>query len=180
MIIIIGLPGSGKSFFAHKFSKIFKAPHIDYAFYRHRATNQTAAGEIITDTTEKILLTKQTLLIEGTGHNKKTRSDLAQIARKHSYKLLYVWVQTDTATAAQRAIKSKESPTTRYQFDQAAKNFQAPEKATNYVVISGKHTYQTQAKSVLKKLVAERQPLVPEVTVEDPRRKAFFRNRIMG
>ncbi len=179
LLVVIGLPGAGKSFFAKKFSKMFGAPHVDHTFYRSLTTGLSASDAIINDTIEKLMLTQQTIVIEGPGHEKRSRKELGLLAHKKGYKVLYIWVQVDPATASARAVNRTKIGVSRQEFDNRLKKFHPPEKNESYLVISGKHTYQTQARTVLKKIVTER-PLASQAPLEDEARKAFLRSRLMG
>jgi hypothetical protein len=88
-----------------------------------------------------------------------------QLAKKSNYDAQIVWVQTDPATSRTRALKrnpekrvdDKYSPSLSEQtFEALARRFTEPTRE-NHVVISGKHTYSTQAKMVLRKMVAARE-----------------------
>ncbi len=179
LIVVVGLPGSGKSFFASKFSKIFNAPHVDYAFYRNLIPSKNACSVVVNDTLEKLLQTGQTILIEGLGNTREGRKELRGLARKNNYKPLFVWVQTDPVVAEKRATKRKNGISTR-EFEQRVKKFQQLEKIEPYLVISGKHTHQTQARTVLKKLASEKSPTSLETSPIKTIRRTFLRNRSIG
>ncbi len=176
LIVVIGLPGSGKSFFASKFSNMFNAPYIDYAFYRDLASSTKACSAIVNDVLEKLLQTKQTIIIEGPGSTLEGRRELRRLARKNNYELLFVWVQTDRAVAEKRAVKRKNGISPR-EFEQRVKRFHPLEKNESYLVISGKHTHQTQARTVLKKLATEKSPASPQIPTIKTIRRTFLRSR---
>lgn len=179
LLVVIGLPGAGKSFFAKKFSKMFGAPHVDHTFYRTYIASSSASDAIMDDTIEKLMLTRQTIVIEGPGHERHSRKELGQLAHKKGYQILYIWVQVDPVTASGRAVNRTKSGISKQEFDNRLKKFHPPETNEPYLVISGKHTYQTQARTVLKKIVTER-PLASQAPLEDEERKAFLRSRLMG
>jgi hypothetical protein len=89
---------------------------------------------------------------------------LAQFANNADYDTLTIWVQTDEPTAKKRAThRNAKRPgdelntsLTTDQFAAYAKRIQTPQPRENYVVVSGKHTYATQARMVLRKLAAPR------------------------
>lgn len=172
MMLVVGMPGAGKSFFAKRFSETFGAPVV--GFDRIRAelfaepqfspdendlVNRLAAYQI-----EELLKTKRTFMIDGGCNAKTDRLRLGQIAKKAGYTPLVVWVQTHESTAKNRATKRSSrraddqynASLTPEQFEAFKRKFTSP-VTENYVVISGMHTYGTQAKAVLRKLVAGRE-----------------------
>jgi predicted kinase len=161
-IVVVGIPGAGKSFFATQFSDMFNAPYLDYSKFTKIISDQQAAADITSYVFGQLLKSRQTIILEGTGSKIDDRKDLSVIAKKHGYEVLYVWVQTDPQTAEQRAVTSKTATMSQNEFSDKARQFEMFQKGESYVVVSGRHTYATQAKVVLKKLVIERpgQPIV--------------------
>lgn len=157
-IMMVGLPGSGKSFFAEKFSETFQAPYIDSLAIEERAANRQAAGELIALTLAEIAKTNQTFVFEGNSDARARRTEFAQWARKRGYQPLFIWVQVDQATSLKRTLKSKTLD--KGQFETAVKGFSAPHPDEKPVVISGKHTFASQLKVVLSYLGNENRPHV--------------------
>lgn len=151
---MVGIPGSGKSFFADKFSETFNAPFVSYH----------ALAAIAGDTAEPVgdyMLTElmkshQSLLVEGHSDTRRERQELSKLARQHGYEPLYIWVQIDTETAQNRATRPGKAKTNRImstsEHQQLVKRFAPLTPSEKAVVISGKHTYASQAKVVLRKL----------------------------
>ncbi|MFZ1361208.1 MAG: AAA family ATPase [Candidatus Saccharimonadales bacterium] len=155
LIVIVGVPGSGKTFFASQFSHTFNAPYLCTSDLLQFSNDERVLNGLWDFMLDKILQTKQTLLIEGTGAAISERRQLSERARNYGYQPLFVWVQTEPATAKQRATHG----TTRlsvHEFNEHASQFQPLQASEPYMVISGKHTYASQAKNVLKKLVEPR------------------------
>lgn len=156
VIIVVGLPGAGKSFFATKFSEMFNAPYLDTGKYREAIGDEQAARSLAGDAFMQLLKTRQTLLVEGVANRLAERKDITRVAHKNGYDVLFVWVQTDPQSAEQRAVHSKEATLTSEQFEAQKKQFEPLTPSEKHVVISGKHTYASQAKMVLRKLVTDR------------------------
>ena len=99
-------------------------------------------------------MTKQTVILDGSTDQRTNRMRINRLAREYGYKVLFVWVQTDPATAKHRWIKTyggnDES------FERRLKQFSAPHSSESYVVISGRHTLSSQARTVLKQIGASR------------------------
>jgi predicted kinase len=161
LLVIVGIPGSGKTFFASQFADTFNAPFIHYDAIQ--ATGEPPLSEADTAAIAGVLFnelvkTKQTIIIEGPGETRTERAALAKEAHKHGYEPLFVWVQTEPATANIRAVQGVRGGTntriTQDAFEASVKRFTALSSVEKPVVISGKHTYASQAKMVLKRLVA--------------------------
>lgn len=157
LIVVVGIPGSGKSFFADKFAATFHAPlvsHEKIAVYLGQDAPET--DPIARDQLDELLKTKQSVIVDGIADNRTVRSELARAAKTAGYETLTVWVQTDLATARNRASRKSSDTFSRIlkgdAYDHAARQFTPPTAIEKPVVISGKHTYATQAKVVLKKL----------------------------
>jgi predicted kinase len=157
MIIMVGVPGSGKSFFAEKFASTFSAPYVCREKIVARLGQDTKEIELVAqDQLEELLKTQASVIVDGLADTRATRGELASKARRAGYDTLLIWVQTDTATAKGRSAKRTGEGTHRIltteEYDQTAKRFVPPATVEKPVVISGKHTYATQAKVILKKL----------------------------
>lgn len=174
IVVAIGPPGSGKSFFARRFAEMFNAPLISFDEIRSELFNEILYSEdeniIVARMAglqlRELLRTKKTVVIDG-GHNAKiSRQELAKVVRPLGYKVLNVWVQTDERTARNRSIKRKKAqPEDSYnraldetEFVSQSKKFTPPSKYEEFVVISGRHTYPTQARIVLKRMASVHAP----------------------
>jgi len=155
VIIMVGIPGAGKTTFAENFAKTFKAPYIN----PRSISDLTGIDEVATEKVTKLLFdqllkTNRTLIYEGSTYAKAQRTALEQMVRKAGYRSLLVWVQTDPIESKRRATKKQLDGRhlSAAQFDVAMSQFQNPLPAEKPVVISGKHTYATQVRAVLKRL----------------------------
>lgn len=148
--MMVGLPGSGKTFFATQFAKTFNAPFIDSLVIEQYTKDALSAGEVITVVMNEIAKTKQTFLFEGNADTRARRTEFARWARSKGYQPLFIWAQVDAVTSRDRTAKAKTM--TQEEYEQAIKSFSAPHESEKPVVISGKHTYATQAKVVLHHL----------------------------
>ncbi|HEX7483922.1 MAG TPA: AAA family ATPase [Candidatus Saccharimonadales bacterium] len=179
VIVMVGVPGSGKSFFAEKFSETFNAPYACLEKITPFAKSATAANHIFEQQVSELLKTRQSIIVEGIAAGRIARDTFVRKAKAAHYEILFVWVQTDPATAKSRALrKAKDSDMTLTsdQYDKIVRQFNAPTAIEKSLVISGKHTYATQAKVVLKRLSAPRAEIsthsaAPVRTEEQPRRR---------
>ncbi|MCL2451817.1 ATP-binding protein [Candidatus Saccharibacteria bacterium] len=175
IIVVIGLPGSGKSFFATQFAETFDAALVSedkirwmlFAHHTYDDNEKTIVKQVSDMMMAELLKTKKTIILDGGYNDRPARTTLATSAKKAGYKILTVVVQTDAPTAERRSTKrDARKAGDRYkqsldatEFARQAKEYQAPtrfDKAT--VVISGKHTYSTQARTVLKKILETQEP----------------------
>lgn len=179
LIIMVGIPGSGKSFFAEHFASTFSAPYLDFEkigteiFGEQTRDNeqQTAVGRAASYLLAELLKTNQTIVYEGPTDAASARLEIARLARAKGYQPLFVWVQTESAASKARVGKASRGHMTidSDQFDAKVRRFTPPSAAEKAVVISGKHTYPSQLKIVLKRLAeghpkAELQPIVRDDT----------------
>lgn len=164
-IVMVGIPGSGKSFFAEKFAETFGAPYVEAALYRHLAKDEESAEKLIEHAINQLITSKQSIVLEIDTDARNVRTELAKKLKNLGYQHLFVWVQTDKNTAANRCKKSFGMDS--YEHDEKVRRFSPPHESEKALVISGKHTYATQARMVLKRLSAPRteaasRKIVPE------------------
>lgn len=165
MIIMVGIPGSGKSFFAENFAESFKAPIISSEVIRNKlfiapdySTDEDliilSVSDILVD---QILKTSQTVVYRGNTETKAERTELYKKCKGAGYQPLLVWVQTDEITAKKRFIsKITDKNLALSLFDQKMKRFSKPINIEKPVVVSGKHTYASQLKIILAHLTTTR------------------------
>jgi predicted kinase len=168
LIIMVGIPGSGKTFFAEHFASTFSAPYVSaqqIASLSGGNSTDESSSRLTKHLLEQLFKTGQTIIYEGASDTRSHRLELAKAARTHGYNPLLVWVQTESISAKQRATKAQKgtSALSSDQFDAALKRFTPPNVSEKAIVISGKHTYASQLKIVLKRLAEGRSAeAVPE------------------
>ena len=173
VLIMIGAPGSGKSFFARQFAETFNAPIVSYDHIRstlfdkpeYNGEQEGYVYNLAYQQLSELLKTEKTIIVDG-GHNVRTdRTALIKRAHQAGYDTLTVWVQTDEATSRVRATRRSNrrqgdtynASLNDQQFARLTREVTVPAAHEPFIVISGKHTYASQAKVVLKKLVQPRQ-----------------------
>lgn len=174
VIIMVGIPGAGKTAFAEHFAKMFHAPFINTRGLAalmeiDTQTSQKAAEHFLTES----LKTNRTLIYEGPTHTKAHRSAIAKQVGDAGYKPLIVWVQTESTEALRRSTRRTKQGRAmdEAEFTDALKKFTPPAAAEKPVVISGKHTYTTQLKVVLRHLASQSRP-DPSPEQEPPRQRS--------
>lgn len=160
-IVVIGIQGSGKTFFAEKFADTFNAPYVEEAMYNAMARDADSAKLLTEKVLAETLKTGRSIVIETVLSTKNDRLELVKRLKKAGYAALFVWVQTDIDTAMVRSKRSSGISPNEYK--QQAKLFGTPEEYEQALVISGKHTFATQVKAVLRRLTAPRIELRPPI-----------------
>ncbi len=172
---MVGIPGSGKTQFAKQFSEMFNAPLIEASSIAPHARSNAATTSLVRTFIAEMLKTKQSIVVDAGGSSRKDRMEFNKLLRDNGYEPLFVWVQTDADTAQARATKAGKMPNEA--FDQALATFSAPHPSEKPLVISGKHTYATQARTVLKRLSGGSRP---ERQTEPPQQPAIALQRRPG
>lgn len=149
---MVGVPGAGKSQFAAEFAKMFHAPRLDIGLLESVSQDEPALYAMSLELLREVMKTRQTIVFEGATDKRTRRMELAKLARQAGYKILFVWVQTDIATAQLRWTKTTGGSEADY--EAKVRQFSAPHPSEPCVVISGRHTYTTQARTLLRRLVA--------------------------
>jgi len=161
---MVGIPGSGKSFFAEKFAETFGAPYVGWEPIATLGVEKATAERIAWLQMQQLAKTGTSLVLELDTKTRASRTDLSKELKAAGYTPLYVWVQTDTDTARYRSAKKKGCPV---DFEAESARFSPPHALEKPIVISGKHTYASQARAVLKRLSAPRAaaPTLPKPPV---------------
>lgn len=188
LILTMGSPGSGKTFFTRQFSDQFNLISISedrlrFELFEKPLFNkdeQEIIGRILDYTLEQAMRTKSTIVCDGDFSYATARKRLAELAHKNGYRVLTVWMQTDMQTSHARATKrDRRNPDSRYSFSLTDRQFQQiiarlrkPTEKEDFVVISGKHTFKGQSLTVLRKiteLYARKLHTTPQVMPTTPR-----------
>lgn len=147
MLLVFGAPASGKTTFAEKFAKKFGLASYDLKTLMEQDAFSYEAVMILMD---QILKTGQTILVEGAIDTEKERMEMRNLAREHGYEPALIWVQTDVATIRQRlksryrsVAKAKEA------YERAISEMEAPMENEHPIILSGKHTFETQTRHVI-------------------------------
>jgi predicted kinase len=170
-IIVIGIQGSGKTFFAEKFANTFNAPFIEQAMFDDASSSEANAKALMTSMLKEMLKTGRSIVVELALSTKSERADISKQLKQAGYAPLYVWVQVDTETAMARSHRASGINADEYQG--RMRRFTPPHQSEHALVISGKHTFATQAKAVLRKISG------PRNTSEPPHRSQPQRGQII-
>lgn len=150
-ILVFGAPSSGKTTFAENFSKRFNMPHYDVATMaeKYGLNRQTILLFI-----EQLTKTRSNFIIEGGLDTEIDREEMRTILREAGYNPSLVWIQTDVATLKVRLrTKLKSENKAKQEYDSRIRAMEAPSESEQVIVLSGKHTFETQLKHVLHQLI---------------------------
>lgn len=168
LILMYGLPGSGKTHFARQFCEVFQAAHLEHdrirfeLFDQPRYTKQenSALTRIMEYMTNEFLTAGISVIYDLNAMRVSQRRSLRELARQKNAATLLIWFQIDADTSFIRnERRDRRKNDDRYAvgysveaFKQVAAYMQHPEPTEDFVVVSGKHTYSAQQSAVFKKL----------------------------
>jgi predicted kinase len=198
VIVVVGVPGVGKSFFARRFAETFSAPLVSedkirytlFSNHTYSKNENVMVDQVARLIIDELLVNGKTFILDGGYNTRASRDNIAHLASQYGFRTLIVWVQTDEPTARRRAQNRSlkvagdqyKQSLTADEWDSLSRAFTSPDienKEKNTVVISGKHTYAAQAKNVLKRIVESRADLLKSdmpVTREDHIGRTIFPN----
>jgi predicted kinase len=160
VIIMVGIPGAGKTHFAEHFASMFGAPYLNLpAIQAMTELPDRKVLELSSHMLTELLKTGRTVIFEGPSHSRQFREALVKKIRKAGYEPLIVWVQTESGEAMARSMKNNPELTVA-DYEAGIQQFNAPTDKEKGVVISGRHTYATQIRAVLRRLAGERPVIV--------------------
>ncbi len=149
-ILVFGAPASGKTTFAEKFSNKFHAAFYDLVEIKkkYKFDRKTILKSI-----ELIAKTKANIVIEGGLDTEKERNEIRNILRKAGYSPSLIWIQTDVGTIKLRLkMKYKDGSKAKGEYEAKIDKMEAPTEIENPIVLSGKHTFETQLRHVLTQI----------------------------
>jgi predicted kinase len=164
IILLYGFPGAGKTAFARQLAEELDVAHLQQDRLNLELYGQNDEALDKQSRTAMIFMTREFLragvpvIYDTDVHRMAERRQLRDIARQAKAVPMLIWIQIDPDTAFMRAGKRDRRRADDHfareydqaQFDGAMHKMQNPENE-DYVVISGKHTFQTQRSAVFKK-----------------------------
>lgn len=167
LIALYGFPGSGKTNFAHQLCELISAAHIQgdrirYELFekpRYDKQENEVISHLMEYMAEEFLNAGISVVFDINAMRLAQRRALRDMARKHHAVPVLVWLQIDPDSAYLRGTKRDRRknddkyamPLERETFDRQISHMQNP-SGEDYVVISGKHTFNAQRSAVMKKL----------------------------
>ena len=147
VLLVFGAPCSGKTTFCEKFASRFGLTFFDLDSLR---SDNSLSRKTLLIILEQIAKTRQTILLEGELKTEKEREEIRRLFRNAGYITSTIWIQTDLATIRAR-LKSRHKTVkaAKEVYDTIVPNLEAPSNAERPIILSGKHTFETQVKHVL-------------------------------
>lgn len=167
LFLLYGFPGSGKTYFARQFCEVVQAAHVHgdrirYELFespRYDKQENDVVMHLMQYMAEEFLNVGVSVVFDMNAMRVSQRRILRDIARRSHAQSLLLWFQIDAENAYLRLMqrdrrKSDDKfakPYMRAAFEEQISYMQVPDKE-EYVVLSGKHTFNSQRSSVLRKL----------------------------
>jgi predicted kinase len=168
LIMLYGFPGSGKTYFARQFCEQVQAVHMQAdrvraeLFEKPRYDKQENAivSQLLEYMTEEFLNAGVSVVYDMNNLRLSQRAALRELAKHSRASSLTVWFQIDQDSAytrsAQRDRRRNDDKYAavidRASFDNIVSHMQNPGDLEDYVVVSGKHTFNTQYTAVARRL----------------------------
>lgn len=168
LIMLYGFPGAGKTYFARQLCEHLQAAHVQgdrirgelFEQPRYDKQENDAITQLMDYMTGEFLSAGISVVYDGNVQRASQRLALRDFARRaHAHPLL-IWLQMDPDTAYMRSSrrdrrKADDKYAASYDrpaFDQLIGHMQNPTPAEEYVVVSGKHSFNAQYSAVLRRL----------------------------
>lgn len=172
LIMLYGMPGSGKTFVARQLSENLTAAHVQADRIRYelfeKPTYSKEENHIVTSLmnymTSEFLKAGMSVIFDMNAFRLTQRRALRNMATKAGAHPVLLWLQIDPDSAFKRASRrdrrksddnyaQETNPAT---YRELLGSMQNPDLTEHYVVLSGKHVFQTQKNAVLRYLVEKR------------------------
>lgn len=167
LICLYGYPGSGKSYVARNLAGQIQLANINsdrirselFQTPRYDAQENAIVTHLMDYMSEEFLSAGVSIVYDTNALRVAHRRKLREMARKHHAEYLLIWLQIDIETAFSRTQERDRrtsddkyaEPQTRSTYDKQLNGMQNPE-GEDYLVISGKHTFETQKNSIINRL----------------------------
>lgn len=168
LVLLYGFPGAGKTYFARQFCERIQAAHIQgdrirselFEHPRYDQQENDAIVQLMNYMAGEFLNAGISVIYDTNAARHAQRHMLREIARKARAQPLLVWLQMDTDSAFYRSSKRDHrriddkfaADVDRSSFDTLIGRMQNPMPSEEYVVVSGKHTFNAQYTSVVRRL----------------------------
>jgi predicted kinase len=168
LILLYGFPGAGKTYFARQFCDSVQAAHVHgdriraelFESPRYDRQEDAVITQLMDYMSEEFLNAGISVVYDMNAMRARQRLDLREMARKAGATPIAVWFQIDNETAYVRSTKRDRrraddkyaAIVDRGTFDTVVRGMQNPVSTEEYVVVSGKHTFNTQFTAVAKRM----------------------------
>lgn len=167
LICLYGYPGSGKSYVARNLTNDVQLAHVSsdrirselFQQPRYDAQENAIVMHLMDYMAEEFLGVGVSVVYDANTLRSSHRRKLREMARKHKADYLLIWIQIDmdsaysrTQTRDRRTADDKfAEPQTKSTFERQLAAMQNPQ-GEDYLVISGKHSFNTQKSAIVSRL----------------------------
>jgi predicted kinase len=167
LFLLYGFPGSGKTHFAHNLCQHIQAAHVHgdrirgelFERPRYDKEEDAVVQQLMNYMTGEFLHAGMSVVYDVNAARFKQRLSLRELARKTHTQPILVWFQIDLESSYQRITKrDKRRAENKFAksvnpeiFKRTVSNMQNPNNE-DYIVISGKHTFEAQLSALMKRL----------------------------
>jgi predicted kinase len=168
IITLYGFPGAGKTYFARQFCEHIQAAHIQgdrirselFEKPRYDKQENDVITQLMNYMSEEFLNAGISVIYDANAMRLGQRHVLREVARKSHAQHVLIWFQMDPDSAFLRTNKrdrrradDKYAATyDRTMFNSLIGHMQNPTPAEDYIVVSGKHTFNAQFSTVVRRL----------------------------
>jgi len=168
LLLLYGFPGAGKTYFARQFCDHVQAAHVQadrirfelFEKPRYDKQENDVIAQLMNYMTEEFLNAGISVVYDVNVMRAAQRHTLRELARRAAAQPLLVWFQMDLESAYMRNVKRDRRRTDdkyaaaydRTTFNGIVGHMQNPTNVEDYVVTSGKHTFNAQYASVVRRL----------------------------
>lgn len=168
LILLYGFPGAGKSYFARQLCETLQAAHVHgdrirnelFDEPRYDKQENEVVSHLMQYMTEEFLKADMSVVYDVNAMRVSERRALRDMARRVKAQPVLIWLQIDTESALarlgqrdrRRADDKYAAAYDRDSFEKYISQMQNPQATEDYIVISGKHTFNTQRSAVIKKM----------------------------
>ena len=147
VLLVFDAPCSGKTTFSEKFAKKFGLAY--YNLEDLEKENNFTRENVLTILT-LVARTQQTFIIEGGLKTEEQRNEIRNLLTQNGYTPSLIWIQTDASTIRVRLkARFKSVSKAKQVYEEAVKEIEAPTDEEKPIILSGKHTFETQARHVV-------------------------------
>jgi predicted kinase len=166
--MLYGFPGAGKTYFARQFCESVQAAHVHgdrirselFEQPRYDKQENAVVTQLMDYMTEEFLNAGISVVYDMSDMRARQRLDIREMARRSHALPIVVWFQIDGETSFGRSMKRDRrraddkysAGIDRSTCDEMVRYMQNPVNTEEYIVVSGKHTFNTQFTAVAKRM----------------------------